>query len=472
MNCVERAVARARATPRRMALWTADAGGLSFADLLELAARAQKLFRRTGLGPGDHALLLIPPGPVLYAASLALAGLGACAVVVEPWLPVKRLDDVIGLVRPKLFVSTLLGRVWGLRVPAVRRIPHFVSERAIAREASPAPFHVESLPPEAPASIAFSSGSTGAPKGVVRAHGYLWELHDLLARIEEKDGLTGPDLSVFPNAVLFHLGTGRGALWVPPGWSRSELATVARAAAALRPETVSCGPGFLTRLLQTPGFASLRAVLIGGALTDCGILEDGFRRWPDARWTQIYGGTEAEPVALADSRRAVAASRARGRFQVLHLGSPIPEIQARLEPDGLWVSGPNVCGEYLAAPDENRLHKRRDERGALWHRMDDRIVADEEGWWYGGRAVQRAEDFELEQAVYALVETSACFVHRDRSDRVRLLGESVKAREHMIIARFPQISEVVALPIRRDRRHRARIDRKASVEKGAPWLAG
>ena len=63
-------------------------------------------------------------------------------------------------------------------------------------------------------------------------------------------------------------------------------------------------------------------------------------------------------------------------------------------------------------------------------------------------------------------------MHRDRSDRVRLLGESVKAREHLIIARFPQISEVVALPIRRDRRHRARIDRKASVEKGAPWLAG
>ncbi|MGH7302654.1 MAG: AMP-binding protein [Candidatus Rokuibacteriota bacterium] len=468
MNCIERPVEQARERPRHVALWTLEDGAISFADLFERAARAQRLFRDQGLGPGDGVLVAAPPSAALFAALLAIAGLGACTVLVEPWMSVERIDQVVRLVAPKLFYATFLGRLWGRRVPSIRRIPGWVGPRAAARAGSSGPLHVEQLAPDARASIAFSSGTSGAPRGAVRTHGYLRDLQALLER-SEAPGLTGPDLAIFPNVVLFHLGTGRGSVWVPPSWSRRDFASIAELPPDRQPQSLACGPAFLERLLAVPGFASLRSVCVGGALTDCRILEEALARWPRARWTHIYGSTEAEPVALADARVAVAASRARGYFQTLFLGAPIAEIRACLESEGLWVAGPSVCPELLGSTGEGQ---RRDGGGMLWHFMGDRVEADARGWWYAGRAFQRPEDFQLEQAVYAVLESSACFVHRAHDGHAYLVGEKVAPRAVQLRRRFPHIAGVIEARIVRDRRHRARIDRAATLRRSVPWLAG
>jgi acyl-CoA synthetase (AMP-forming)/AMP-acid ligase II len=471
VNSVERAFAHAKARPRRIALWTAEDGAVRFADLFQLAARTQRLFREKGLGPGDHVLLAAPPSAALFAAVLGIGGLGACAVLVEPWMPVAAIDHIVRLVAPKAFFASSFGRLWGLRVPAIRRVPNWVGPRAAARTGAPGAFQVEDLAPDARAVIAFSSGTSGAPKGVVRTHGYLSDLQSLLER-GEAPGLGGPDLTVFANVVLFHLSTGRGSVWVPPRWSLRALRRIADLPAGLQPQSLACGPAFLMRLLKVPGFTSLRSVCVGGALTDRWILEHAMARWPEARWTHLYGGTEAEPVALADARAAVAESRARGHFQTLFLGAPIPEIQACFKPEGLWVAGPNVCPEYLGATPENGQVKRRDPAGVLWHFMGDRVQADAAGWWYAGRAFQGPEEFELEQEAYAFLRSSACFVYRARDGHAYLVGEKIERRAAAIRQRFRDIAGVVEATIVRDRRHRARIDRAATLRKGAPWLAG
>lgn len=469
MNIVELAASHARRDPRHLALWTPEDGRVSFTELTELAARTQRLLRDAGLRPGDHALVAVPPSAAAFAAVLAIIGLGACAVVVEPWMPVARIDHVVRLVAPRVFFASARGRLWGLRVPAIRRIPRWLSPRAAARTTAARPFHVEDVVPEARAAVAFSSGTTGAPKGVVRTHGYLRDLQALLARGETPD-LSRPDLTIFPNVVLFHLGTGRGSVWVPPRWARRDLRHIAELPADVQPQSLACGPAFLQRLLEVPGFASLRAVCVGGALTDCSLLERAFRRWPHARWTYLYGGADAEPVAVADARAAVAASRARGYFQTLFLGRPIPEIRATLEPEGLWVAGPNVCSEVLG--DGDGPSRRRDAAGVGWHFMGDRIDADEAGWWYGGRSFQHPDDFRLEQAVYAALQSSACFVHRAGAGPAYLVGENLECRAAELRRRFPELAGVVEVAIARDRRHRARIDRLATLGRGAPWLAG
>jgi acyl-CoA synthetase (AMP-forming)/AMP-acid ligase II len=471
VNCIERAVEQARQRPRHVALWTVEEGPISFAELFERATRAQRLFREQGLGPGECVLIAAPPSSALFAALLAVAGLGACTVLVEPWMSVERIDQVVRLVAPRLFYATLLGQLWGRRVPAIRRIPSWVSPRAAARTGAAGPFHVEQLVPGARASIAFSSGTSAAPKGAVRTHGYLRDLQALLER-GEAPGLTGPDLAIFPNLVLFHLGTGRGSVWVPRAWSHRDLSRIAALPPALQPQSLACGPAFLERLLAVPGFAALRAVCVGGALTDCRLLEEALGRWPQARWTHIYGSTEAEPVALADAREAVAASRARGYFQTLFLGAPIAEIRACLETDGLWVAGPNVCPGLLGETGQIDQANRRDRDGMLWHFMGDRVEAEAGGWWYAGRSFQRPEDFQLEQAVYAALESSACFVQRARDGHAYVVGERVANFAAQLRRRFPQIAGVVEARIARDRRHRARIDRPATLRRSVPWLAG
>ena len=471
MNSVERSLKHASERPRHLALWTAADGAVTFADLFERAARTQKLFREKGLEPGDHVLLVASPSATLFATVLAIGGLGACTVLVEPWMPVEKIDRVVRMVSPKLFFADTPGRLWGLRVPAIRRIPNWVGPRHAARTGTPGFFQVEDLVPDARASIAFSSGTTGAPKGIVRTHGYLRDLQSLLERGETSD-LTGPDLTIFANVVLFHLSTGRGSLWVPPRWSRHALRRIANLPADLQPQSLACGPAFLLQLLEAPGFALLRSVCVGGALTDCWILERALARWPEARWTHIYGGTEAEPVALASARQAVAESRARAYFQTLFLGAPIPEVRARLEPEGLWVAGPNVCPEHLGALAQTCQVKRRDATGVLWHFMGDRIEADAAGWWYGGRSSQRPEDFKLEQAVYSFLESSACFVHRVCDGEAYLIGEKIERRAEEIRQRFPELAGVVEMSIVRDWRHRARIDRAVTLRKGPRWLAG
>lgn len=471
MNAVQRPVEHARHRPGHIALWTTLDGAVTFGDLFQQAARIQRALREQGIRPGDSVLVAVSPSAALFAAVLAVAGLGACTVLVEPWMPAKRIEHVLSLVAPKLFLSSLTGWLWGIRVPAVRRIGASISPRAAMRVSSPDPFHVEELGPDSRAIVTFSSGTSAVPKGVVRTHGYLRELQGLLERGEDAS-LMGPDLTVFANVVLFHLATGRGSILVPSSWSTPALRHIADLPAHLQPHSLACGPAFLRRLLEVPGFASLRSVCVGGALTDCWILERALGRWRDARWTHIYGGTEAEPVALADARSAVALSRARGYFQTLFLGMPIPEVRTRVEPDGLWVSGPNVCGEYVGSPADNEGMKRRDAAGRVWHFMGDRVEADATGWWYAGRSFQRPDDFQLEQSVYAFLQSSACFVGRTTEGDAYLVGEGVARRAGDIRRRFPDIAGVIEARIVRDRRHRARLDRAATLGKGAPWLAG
>src|SRR5687768_8973384 len=98
MNCVELFVRQARQHPQRMAIWVPGQKPVSFGELLEAASRAQSLLRRYGIKPGDHVLLMDNLGPRLYALVSALLALGVCVVLVEPWMPVEKINHVIATV--------------------------------------------------------------------------------------------------------------------------------------------------------------------------------------------------------------------------------------------------------------------------------------------------------------------------------------------------------------------------------------
>ncbi|HEY2515289.1 MAG TPA: class I adenylate-forming enzyme family protein, partial [Polyangiaceae bacterium] len=443
---------------------------ITFGELRDLAAKAQGMLRRAGVGPGDHVLLLDLPGPRLYAAVVAILALGAGIVFVEPWMAPNKIDHVLQIVKPKVFLAPPLGKMWGLRVGGIRSIPHWISPKSFDAETS-TELAVTEVDAASHAIVTFSSGTSGEPKGIVRTHGYLLDVEAMLAAYDTEPDNPRPDLAIFPNVVLLHLSKGRTTILVPHSWKAEHLAALSGLPEHLQPASAACGPAFLERLVAAPGFPRLQFIGVGGALADCEVLEKAFARFPDALIAHIYGGTEVEPVAHSNARDAVAKSRARGLFQTLFVGSPIPQLDVDPRPEGLWVAGPNVCPEYLGAIAENKLYKRRDDAGRLWHFMGDRVEKDDEGWWYRGRSFQKPEDFADEQAIYSLLGSSKSFIHRTAGGRRVLVGEGVTARKAELFRRFPSLVEVIEGSIARDPRHRARIDRTKSAKKVARAIA-
>jgi acyl-coenzyme A synthetase/AMP-(fatty) acid ligase len=470
-NCVQLFLAQSRQHPDRPAIWEPSGATVSFAALAQQAAAVQAGLRAAGVGPGDEVLLFGRLGARLYAAVVAILAAGATVLFVEPWMPLPRIAHVVAARRPKAFVADWLGRLWGLRSAAIRAVPRWISLRSLATSGG-ADLDVEGVAAEQAGIITFTSGSTGRPKGVVRPHGYLDASLKILDGNLHISRHPGADLCIFANFTLVNLGLGKPTLLLGPDWSERTLRRVAALAGELAPSSLTCGPAFLTALLASGAAPrSLRNIHVGGALTDCALFEQAFAAWPEADVEHVYGSTEAEPVAVGSAREAVARSRAAGRHQALWIGRTIPEISARHESDGLWVAGPNVCPAYVMADDADARNKRRDAEGRLWHAMGDRLERDPDGsLWYAGRAAQPASIFALEQALYAAARSSAGFVHARPSGELVLVAERDEAWAEAARS-YPEITQVVPVRrIHRDRRHRARIDRVATIAKEAPWL--
>lgn len=434
--------------PSKLAFHVPGGNLWTFGDLHSLSASAQTGLRSLGIKTGDTVLLADDISVELYAAAMAILGIGAALILVEPYLPVSEIDRIIHKNKPKLFLSSMLGKFWGARVPSIRSIPRWSSCKSLCSFHSSEAFKVESLDPDTPGILTFTSGTTGLSKSVIRTHSTLISQNKTIEDAARLKSFSGPDLAIFANLVFANLAMGRGSIFIDSKWKIKALQKIQSLSTELQPQTLSCGPGFLRYILKNPEISipSLKSIHVGGAQTDCSIFQNAFRKWSQARFIHVYGSSEAEPVAISDARVAVKKSLDRGYFQTLFVGSPIPHLSTRFETskdhEGLWVKGSHV--------------------GKEWHFMGDRILSDEQGWWYQGRSQQPYEDFKTEQEIYSLIESSACFIH----DGSMLVGERIKAFENNIRSRFPKIKKIVELKMIRDRRHRARIDRIKTLKSG------
>ena len=394
---------------------------LSFAELeTEVSAWCARL-AACGLRRGDRTLVMVRQGLPLIASAFALFQLGAVPVIVDPGMGLKNFLACVERSRPRALVGVPLARIFSrvfrrafasvaVRVPASGSL---TARLTLPGTRHPAPEAAASSDTTDLAAILFTSGSTGAPKGVCYEHG----MFDAQVRLIRDAYAIEPgeiDLPLLPIFALFNPALGLTTIVPEIDPRRPAAVDPAKIVRAIRQENVtnSFGSPTLWRkigdhcLAQGITLPSLRRVLCAGAPVPDSLWQSSRAFLPNGELHSPYGATEALPVATISAgeiatARGVGACVGRAiagiEIKIIAIDdAPIATLAgARELPPGeigeIIVRGPVVTKLYDHAAEATALAKISDGL-TVWHRMGDCGYLDTAGrLWFCGRKAERVE---------------------------------------------------------------------------------
>ncbi|WP_280398746.1 AMP-binding protein [Nocardia carnea] len=348
----------------------------TFAEVELIARRLAAGLRRRGVGPGDIVAFQLPNWMEAAATYWASALLGTTVVPVAHFYGRKELGYILGAVTPKAFITCERFGHHEFDPQLCAEVPVVgVVGRDFEELLEPEPFAgVLTTDPDAPACIAFTSGTTRAPKGVVHSHNTLgYEVRQLAGMYppDRGDQLTSAPVGHFIgmlNALLIPVLDGAPIhlldAW-DPGWVLELMET----------ENICVGGGvsyFVTSLLDHPDYtpahlAQLRYAGLGGAAVPAAVST----RLESLGITvfRSYGSTE-HPSVTGSLATAPADKR------MFTDGNALPGVEFRLADDGEIISrGPDLCLGYT---DPGLTARAFDADG--WYHTGDIGVLDADGY--------------------------------------------------------------------------------------------
>jgi len=285
---------QARRRPRAIALRAAGEA-VAYEELDRRAGLlAHRLVRERGVGPGSVVGIALPRSVAYVTAVLGVLAAGAAYVPVDPDDPPDRIGQVLAGAGAELVLTAPDARD---RLPATGP-PVACLDDGPAGTGPSGPG--AAVPPEAPACVIATSGTTGAPKCVRLTHRGLagrvrWERAELgIGPADRFLQLASVGFSVAVLEVLAPLCAGAALVLGPPGRTRTAGA-IARAVREHRVTVLSLVPPELELLLGLAGdmdWSSVRLVVTGGDVLPATTAERFRSACPAASLVNLYGTTE------------------------------------------------------------------------------------------------------------------------------------------------------------------------------------
>jgi amino acid adenylation domain-containing protein len=472
----------ARRAPERIAMSDRE-GVWSYGELDAVADRLAGWLLAQGVAREDRVAIYAHRSAPLVPAVLAALKAGAAFTILDPAYPAARLVDMLALASPRA----------GLLVSAAGPLPAEVEAWFDAAGCSrltlsgglaglpglSAELKAIAVGPDDLAYVAFTSGSTGSPKGILGRHG---PLTHFLPWMRERFGLSSMDRFTLLSG-LAHDPLQRdiftplclGATIVIP--DPSEIPVAGRVAAWMAREEATMAhltPAMAQLIAEPPAdrdstsISSLRLVLlVGEALTRLDVAR--IRRLaPEVTAVNLFGSTETQRAVgyhVATSEEASGSGRGQ---PVLALGQGMEDVQLLvLNPTGelagigevgeIAVRSPHLARGYLHDPrltaEKFRLNPATGAAGDRLYRTGDlgRYLPNGEVTFAGRGDFQvkirgfRVEPAEIEAALarHPAVAAAAALLREERGERFLVAlfvprpGEEptpAELREHLLSA--------------------------------------
>ena len=431
---------------------------LTFAELESYSNQCASALLRAGIRKGMRTVVMLRPGKDFLAVCFALLKLGAVMVLVDPGMGRNNLGKCLQEASPEAFVGVPLAQFargvlgWAsgsLRIKISVGRPGWGGtplKSLFQPEGGGQNLPAQAVRPEDPAAIAFTSGSTGVPKGVVCTHRMFDAQYQLL-----RDGYGiqpgEVDLATFPLFALFDPALGMTTVFPKMDFSRPGRVHAPDIIDAIQTHRVTHmfgSPALLTRVVDhyggsRPRLDSVRRVLTAGAPVSRRVLQGFGEFLAGGEVFTPYGATEALPVSSIASSELLGLKGSGGAKGVC-VGRPLPGVHVdiiriseepfdRLSEDlllpagetgELAVAGPNVSVEYFGRPQANLLSKLRLRDGRTGHRTGDLGYFDDRGRiWFCGRKSHRVI---TPRGVLFSVPTEGIFNQHPQVRRTALVG--------------------------------------------------
>ncbi|MEY2445101.1 MAG: long-chain acyl-CoA synthetase [Ilumatobacteraceae bacterium] len=377
----------------------------TYGQLRDNVARVRGGLARLGVTRGDRVALLCGNGLPFVETYLAVLGLGAVTVPLNPQSPAPEIEREIATVGATVvLVEPSAAAAWSaVDRAAIPSVQHVIATDANGIDTtmqftdlvSADPVDVADVDGDELAVLIFTSGTAGSPRAAMLSHA------NLLANIEQGRSVSArinADDVVFCVLPMFHIF----GLNVVLGFTLATGATIvlvqrfdpSTTLDTIRERTITVIPGApplwvdFSNFDDAPAdsFAGVRLALTGAAKMP----EEATRRLQQRFGLQLaegYGLTEASPVVT---------SSAGLPLKIGSVGKVLDGMTVRLVDEAgddvlqgdageIWVQGPNVFQGYLDDPEQTARVLTPDG----WLRTGDIAVTDDDGYMY---LVDRAKD--------------------------------------------------------------------------------